>query len=129
MESVVAAGSCLAGLLETEQVTIDGQFDGEIRATGLVRITERARVKGKLVTPSAEIAGAFNGEIDCQRLVFGATAQAEGRFTAVRLRIDEGAQVQAAFNQEPALVLVETAERAQALVEIASPAPDLAVAV
>lgn len=120
METVVAAGSTLAGLLETEQVTIDGTFDGEIRATGLIRITERARVNGKLAARHAEIAGAFIGEIECQHLVFAASAQAEGRFAAERLRIDEGAQVQGAFNEEEAaLVLVEAGE----------PAPDLAVAV
>lgn len=120
METVVAAGSTLTGFMEAEHVTIDGEFDGEIRATGRVRITERARVKGKLAAGDAEIAGAFVGEIDCLRLVLAASAQAEGRFVAERLRIDEGAQVQGAFNEEAV---------APALVEAAVTAPNLALAV
>ncbi len=57
METAVAAGSTLTGLMEAEHVTIAGEFDGEIRATGRVRISEGARVKGKLAARDAEIAG------------------------------------------------------------------------
>jgi cytoskeletal protein CcmA (bactofilin family) len=106
METVVAAGSILSGLLEAEHVRIDGTFDGEIRATGWVRIAETARVKGKLTAGDAEIAGAFVGEIDCLRLVLAASANVEGRFVAERMRIDEGALVQGAINEDVPLVPV-----------------------
>src|SRR5262245_12234374 len=100
METVVAADSVLSGGLEAEHVTIAGEFDGEIRAAGRIRITEGGRCKGKLAASDVEVAGSFNGELECLRLVFGARSKADGRFVAERLRIDEGADVQGAFNQE-----------------------------
>jgi cytoskeletal protein CcmA (bactofilin family) len=122
METVVAAGSVLSGVLEAEHVMIAGAFEGEIRATGRVRITEQGRMKGNLAAGDLEIAGVFDGDLDCLRLVVAASARVEGRFIAERMCIEEGAVIQGAFNpeEEKGLTLVEAPPAADTTVETAA---------
>jgi cytoskeletal protein CcmA (bactofilin family) len=127
METIVAADSTFSGVLEAEHVTIAGQFEGELRASGRVRVTESGRVKGKLAAADIEIGGWFSGELESLRLVFSRSAKAEGRFVAERLRIDEGADVQGAFN-ETGEEGGEDEERGLSLVEPTPQLPALSAA-
>ncbi len=99
-ETILGPKSHVEGRLEGEIVTIHGGFDGEIQATGRIRIAAEAHVEGTLRAAQVEIAGEFKGEIHCEHLILVPTARAEGRFHAGRLRIDEGARVNGPFNEE-----------------------------
>ena len=110
-ETILGPKSLVVGRLEGDMLTIQGGFDGEIQATGRVRIAAEARVKGTLRAAQVEIAGSFVGEVRCDHLVLLPSANAEGRFLAGRLRIDEGARVNGPFNEEaPAAVSVAASE-------------------
>jgi cytoskeletal protein CcmA (bactofilin family) len=129
-ETILGPKSLVVGRLDGEILTIHGGFDGEIHATGRVRIAEEAHVKGTLRAAQVEIAGEFSGEVRCEHLVLLPSAKAEGRFHATRLRIDEGARVNGPFNDEPPAAAPASAPDSDPGITIrAAPVQELALAV
>jgi cytoskeletal protein CcmA (bactofilin family) len=99
-ESVFAAGFKFEGRVTGDSVRVLGAFSGELVLEGDLAIGEAACVGGTVTARSVTIAGGFEGEIRAQRIAFGGSAQARGRFFAPVLRLDEGATVEGAFNLE-----------------------------
>ena len=91
-ESVVDRDSHFDGLYKTEQnLTVEGQAEGEIQCQGTLTVEQGARVKAKVTARNVIVAGELEGEVICQD-VFKITpsGQVEATVTASRLIVEEG---------------------------------------
>jgi predicted acyltransferase (DUF342 family) len=86
-------------LVASEDLTIDGTFEGTIEATGhavTVTIGEHAAVKADLVAETIIISGAVVGNVTARgRLDLRASGSVEGTIQAPRFAMAEGAVLQA----------------------------------
>lgn len=91
-ESIVDRDSHFDGLYKTEQnLTVEGQAEGEIQCKGTLTVEQGARVKAKVTARNVIVAGELEGEVTCQD-VFKITpsGQVEATVTASRLIVEEG---------------------------------------
>jgi cytoskeletal protein CcmA (bactofilin family) len=91
-ESMVDRDSHFDGLYKTEQnLTVEGQAEGEIQCQGTLTVEQGARVKAKVTARNVTVAGELEGEVTCQD-VFKITpsGQVEATVTASRLIVQEG---------------------------------------
>jgi cytoskeletal protein CcmA (bactofilin family) len=93
-ESVVDEHSTFNGVYHTSQnLRIEGRYEGEIECEGLVTIAEQAVVNAKIRAESVTVAGRCEGEIDCEnRFEVMPTGQVTGQVTAGMISIHEGAR-------------------------------------
>ncbi len=131
--TVLGSGATLTGRVAVQELSVAGRFDGTLEVKGLFKVEREGRVNAVVRAKAVEIDGTFDGEIEATSLVFGATAQARGRFRAERLAIRDGARVDGAMNlpaAEPAPPKVEDTPAATqpapqpVPVPAAAPAPD-----
>jgi cytoskeletal protein CcmA (bactofilin family) len=97
--AVLGEESSLSGRFVGQDLTVLGNFDGDLKANGVVRIGRQAAVKARIEAGAVEVEGVFEGEIRTGRLLFGATARARGVFLSDRLTIKDGAVVEGSVNQ------------------------------
>jgi cytoskeletal protein CcmA (bactofilin family) len=116
--AVLAEDTALTGRMSGQDVTVLGQFEGDLQLRGVLRIGRKGRVKAVVRARAVEVEGEFDGEIRAASLVFGETARAKGTFLADRLSIREGALVDGAVN-----LSTEPAPREAPPVSAAPPAP------
>jgi len=91
-ESIVDRDSHFDGLYKTEQnLTVEGQAEGEIQCQGTLTVEQGARVKAKVTARNVSVAGELEGEVTCQD-VFKITpsGQVQATVTASRLIVEEG---------------------------------------
>lgn len=91
-ESIVDRDSHFDGLYKTEQnLTVEGQAEGEIQCQGTLTVEQGARVKAKVTARNVSVAGELEGEVNCQD-VFKITpsGQVQATVTASRLIVEEG---------------------------------------
>ncbi len=91
-QSIVDRDSHFDGLYKTEQnLTVEGQAEGEIQCQGILTVEQGARVKAKVTARNVTVAGELEGEVTCQD-VFKITpsGQVEATVTASRLIVEEG---------------------------------------
>jgi len=100
--NVFGEDSRLSGRVSGQDFTILGQFDGELRATGRLRIGPAAVVRAQVKAAAVEIDGDFEGEVRSDSLRFGRTARAKGVFLAECLSLQEGALVNGPVNLQAA---------------------------
>lgn len=93
-KTLLGQGLVLKGELSgKEDVTIDGQFEGQIRVSGAgVTIGAKGRVSAEVEADEIIIEGKFEGSLRArQRIVIRRTAQVSGDIEVQRLLIEEGA--------------------------------------
>jgi cytoskeletal protein CcmA (bactofilin family) len=114
-ETVLAVQSNFEGNLSGKDVTIRGQFKGELKATGSVRILEGASVNGEINAERVEIGGQFQGNVSSKTLRLIGNARATGTFRAELLSVDEGAQLDGEFEVGSSAVTPAKARRESSL--------------
>jgi len=87
-------------LNETEDVIVDGRFDGNIVTTGFCEITENGVLKGNLTARNATILGTTDGEIAThENLVVKKSSNIHGYVITPKISIESGAIVNARIKQ------------------------------
>ncbi len=113
--AVLGEESSLNGRFVGQDLTVLGRFEGDLKASGVVRIGRQAEVKAAIDAGAVEIEGAFEGRIKAARLFISSTARASGTFLADLLLVQDGAVVDGSVNLPPVAESVD--------VDVAVPAP------
>ena len=92
-ETVLAAKASFDGKLEGANITLQGRFRGDLKASGLVRILEGSDVNAKVEATTVEIGGKFEGDVHAESLRLLGPARASGTFRAKKLSVEEGSQL------------------------------------
>jgi cytoskeletal protein CcmA (bactofilin family) len=93
-KTLLGQGLAVKGELSgKEDVTIDGQFEGQIQVSGAgITIGANGRVSAEVEADEIVIEGKFEGSLRArQRIVIRRTAQVTGEIEVQRLLIEEGA--------------------------------------
>ncbi len=96
-ETVLAAKASFDGKLEGVNITLEGRFRGDLKASGVVRILEGSDVNAKVQAAMVEIGGKFEGDINTESLRLLGPAHATGTFRAKKLSVEEGGQLDGEF--------------------------------
>jgi cytoskeletal protein CcmA (bactofilin family) len=96
-ETILAPKANLDGRLEGADITLQGHFRGDVKATGLVRIAEGSEVDAKVEANQVEIGGKFHGDVKAEVLRLLGPARASGTFRARKLSVEEGGQLDGEF--------------------------------
>jgi cytoskeletal protein CcmA (bactofilin family) len=93
----------LVGTLTVDgDVRIEGTLQGDVTATGEVTVHDTATVRAQIGARDIVVTGTVDGNIVAAQLVsIGDTAVITGEIRAARLRIDEGAHVNATITMGP----------------------------
>ena len=89
-ETVLAAKASFNGKLEGANVTLQGQFTGDLKASGIVKILEGSEVNAKVEANLVEIGGKFQGDVKAESLRLLRPARASGTFRAIQARRRRG---------------------------------------
>jgi cytoskeletal protein CcmA (bactofilin family) len=96
-ETVLAAHASLDGKLEGFNITLEGRFKGDVKASGRVRILQGSEVDAKVEAQQVEIGGKFHGDVHAEILRLLGPARASGTFRAKKLSVEEGGQLDGDF--------------------------------
>jgi cytoskeletal protein CcmA (bactofilin family) len=89
--SVISKALKITGQLEsTENVRIEGEIDGDIRAVN-VKVGGNAKVKGNVYGDEVEVAGTVEGKIEAKKVVLTRTAHMSGDVIHQDIMIESGA--------------------------------------
>ena len=93
--SIVASGMSVVGDCDTDgTIRIEGRVEGTIRAGKAVVVGKEGVVDGHVVTQDAVIAGRVTGTVTAEsRLEVQATARIDGDVAALRMQLEEGAEL------------------------------------
>lgn len=91
--TVIARANRVEGkILGSGDLKINGEVQGQINLSALVRITEHGRVKGKVHARIVAVAGTVEGDVTAdERIELAASAHVDGNMTAPRIQIEDGA--------------------------------------
>ena len=91
--SVISKALKITGQLEsTEDIQIDGEIEGDVRAAS-VKVGTNARVKGTVYGDTVELAGTVDGRIEARKVVLTSTAHMSGDVLHQDIKIDSGAYI------------------------------------
>jgi cytoskeletal protein CcmA (bactofilin family) len=91
--SVISKALKITGQLEsTEDIQIEGQVDGDVRAVS-VKVGSDAKVKGTVYGDEVELAGSVEGKIEARKVVLTGTAHMAGDVVHQDITIQSGAYV------------------------------------
>ncbi len=112
-ETVLAAKASFDGKLDGANITLQGRFRGDLKASGLVRILEGSDVNAKVEATTVEIGGKFEGSVNAELLRLLGPARATGTFRAKKLSVEEGGQLDGDFEigEGPPERMVKNASR------------------
>ena len=96
-ETILAAKASFDGKLEGSDITVQGRFKGDLKASGIVRIKEGSDVDATVRAERVEIGGKFHGEVQASTLHLLGPARASGTFRAKKLSVEEGGQLDGDF--------------------------------
>lgn len=89
--SVISKALKITGQLEsTEDITIEGEVDGDVRAV-CVKVGSNAKVKGTVYGDQVELSGAVDGKIEAKKVVLTRTAHMSGDVIHQDITIESGA--------------------------------------
>lgn len=93
--SIIGPGMNVIGDCETDgTLRIEGRVEGTIRAGKAVVVGKDGEVSGKIFTQDAILAGRIQGSIHAaSRLEVQATARIDAEIRALRMQLEEGAEV------------------------------------
>jgi cytoskeletal protein CcmA (bactofilin family) len=89
--SVISKALKITGQLEsTEDIQIDGEVDGDVRAVS-VKVGSNAKVKGTVYGDTVELAGTVDGKIEAKKVILNSTARMSGDVIHQDITIQSGA--------------------------------------
>ena len=89
--SVISKAMKITGQLEsTENIQIDGEVDGDVRAVS-VKVGSNAKVKGTVYGDEVELSGTVDGKIEARKVVLTRTAHMSGDVVHQDIMIESGA--------------------------------------
>lgn len=89
--SVISKALKITGQLEsTENVRIEGEVDGDIRAAN-VKVGSNAKVKGNVYGDEVELSGTVDGKIEAKKVILTRTAHMSGDVIHQDITIESGA--------------------------------------
>jgi cytoskeletal protein CcmA (bactofilin family) len=89
--SVISKALKITGQLEsTENVRIEGEVDGDIRALS-VKVGANAKVKGNVYGDEVELSGTVDGKIEAKKVILTRTAHMSGDVIHQDITIESGA--------------------------------------
>ena len=89
--SVISKALKITGQLEsTEDIRIDGEVDGDVRAVS-VTVGSGAKVKGTVYGNAVELSGTIDGKIEAEKVVLTSSARMSGDVIHQDIRIESGA--------------------------------------
>jgi cytoskeletal protein CcmA (bactofilin family) len=89
--SVISKALKITGQLEsTEDIRIDGQVDGDVRAVS-VTVGSGAKVKGTVYGNTVEVSGTIEGKIEAEKVVLTSSAHMSGDVIHQDIKIESGA--------------------------------------
>jgi len=89
--SVISKAMKITGQLEsTEDIQIDGEVDGDVRALS-VKVGSNAKVKGAVYGDEVEVAGTVDGKIEAKKVLLTSTARMSGDIVHQEIAIHSGA--------------------------------------
>lgn len=93
--SIIAPDMRITGECRVEgALRVDGTIEGTVHGRKSVVVTRTGRVRGRLETPEAVVAGTVDGLLTCSdRLEFEATGRFEGELRSPALRVGDGAKL------------------------------------
>lgn len=91
--TVIARGNRIEGALSgSADIQVEGELQGSIEGSGLVRVAEEGRVEGTLAGRVVVVAGTVRGDIAAAETAeLESSAKVYGNITAPRIRIADGA--------------------------------------
>jgi cytoskeletal protein CcmA (bactofilin family) len=97
LSGYLGPGSSWSGDLSFEgRLRIDGDFRGRIYSEGLLELGHRGHIEGEVDVARAVIAGTVDGRLQAREsLVVEATATVRGEVLMRRIRVAQGASVEA----------------------------------
>lgn len=95
-ETVISAGTTFKGTIDTDKpVTVEGMFEGEIKSTGIVTVSEGGAIKATVECERLLMHGTGEGSINCTGLVeFGTTGSFVGDVTTRDIVMGAGAKLE-----------------------------------
>ncbi len=91
--SVISKALKITGQLEsTEDIQIDGQVEGDVRAAS-VKVGTEAKVKGSVFGDEVELSGSVEGKIEARKVVLTSSAHMTGDVVHQDITIHSGAYV------------------------------------
>lgn len=96
-DTILAAKASLDGRLEGVNITLQGRFRGDLKATGVVKMVEGSDVDAKVEASQVEIGGRFRGDVKAEILRLRGPGRAQGIFRARKLSVEEGGQLDGEF--------------------------------
>ena len=92
-DSLIDRAATVTGTIQAKRgLRIDGTVDGEIISEGLVTVSQRALIKGKIQARDLIIHGTVEGEVQCShRLELAQSGALRGKATTVKVAVEEGA--------------------------------------
>jgi len=89
--SVISKALKITGQLEsTEDIRIDGEVDGDVRAVS-VTVGSGAKVKGTVYGNAVELSGTIEGKIEAEKVVLTSSAHMSGDVIHQNIKIESGA--------------------------------------
>jgi cytoskeletal protein CcmA (bactofilin family) len=89
--SVISKALKITGQLEsTEDIRIDGEVDGDVRAVS-VTVGSGAKVKGTVYGNAVELSGTIEGKIEAEKVVLTSSAHMSGDVVHQNIKIESGA--------------------------------------
>jgi cytoskeletal protein CcmA (bactofilin family) len=89
--SIISKALKITGQLEsTENIQIEGEVDGDIRAVS-VKVGSNAKVKGNVFGDEVELSGTVTGKIEAKKVVLTRTAHMSGDVIHQDITIESGA--------------------------------------
>lgn len=91
----IAEGTVITGEFKTSaNVRLDGAINGTVNCDGKIAMGKKGAIKGDIITQNSTIEGVFEGEIKVKdTLHLYPTANVNGKFTAEKMIVDEGAVI------------------------------------
>jgi cytoskeletal protein CcmA (bactofilin family) len=91
--SVISKALKITGQLEsTEDIQIDGEIDGDVRAAS-VKVGANAKVKGTVYGETVELAGTVDGKIEARKVILTSSAHMSGDVLHEDISIQSGAYI------------------------------------
>ena len=89
--SVISKALKITGQLEsTEDIRIDGEVDGDVRAVS-VTVGSGAKVKGTVYGNAVELSGTIEGKIEAEKVILTSSAHMSGDVIHQNIKIESGA--------------------------------------
>lgn len=91
--TILDSTAVFEGKLVGSNITIEGRFKGDLKASGVLHIVEGSDIEATIKATRVVISGNFRGDIHTDSLQILEQGRASGNFRASKLNVKEGAKL------------------------------------